>query len=117
MRPVQWWSSAWLPVGGVADLLVVLQLVAHHLQELIGVRDQVLHQGHQVLNGLLHDHSVLQNQQTDGFRHCTAPMEHFSHFAALKFEIITLFTALILRIKLYSATDWEKDIQNACKSL
>lgn len=35
-----------LPVGGVADLLVLFELVADHFEELVRVGTQVLHQAH-----------------------------------------------------------------------
>lgn len=55
-------NSAASPVGRVANVLVLFQLIADHLQELVGVGTQVLHQVHQVLDGLLHDHRALETK-------------------------------------------------------
>lgn len=52
-----------LPVGGVADLLVLFELVADHLQELVRVSTEVLHETHQILDGLLDDHSALEKHR------------------------------------------------------
>lgn len=49
-----------VPVGGVADLLVLFELVTDHLQELVRVSTEVLHETHQILDGLLDDHSALE---------------------------------------------------------
>lgn len=35
-----------IPVGCVADFLVLFELVADHFEELVGVGTQVLHQAH-----------------------------------------------------------------------
>lgn len=59
-----------VPVGRIADVLVLLELVANHLQELVGVGTQVLHEAHQILDGLLHHHSALQVEQRRGFLGC-----------------------------------------------
>lgn len=60
INPRQISRSTALPVGRVADVLVLFELVTDHLQELVGVGTQVLHEVHQVLDGLLHDHSALE---------------------------------------------------------
>lgn len=39
----QHYSPLLSPVGGVADLFVLFELVADHFQELVGVGTQVLH--------------------------------------------------------------------------
>lgn len=49
-----------LPVGCVANVLVLFELVANHLEELIGVGAQVLHQAHEILDRLLHHHRALE---------------------------------------------------------
>lgn len=52
-----------VPVGCVADVFILFELVADHLQELVGVGAQVLHEIHQVLNGLFHHHGALRAEQ------------------------------------------------------
>lgn len=52
-----------LPIGCVADFLVFFELVTDHLQELVGVRTQILHQVHEVLDGLFHNHSALNGKR------------------------------------------------------
>lgn len=49
-----------LPVACVADFLVFFELVTHHLKELVAVGTQVLHEAHQILDGLLHYHCALE---------------------------------------------------------
>lgn len=49
-----------LPVACVADFLVFFELVTHHLKELVAVGTQVLHEAHQILDGLLYYHRALE---------------------------------------------------------
>lgn len=56
-----------VPVGSVADLLVLFELVTDHLQELVRVSTEILHETHQILDGLLNDHSALE---THTHTHC-----------------------------------------------
>lgn len=56
-------SLCFLPVGCVADFFVLLELVADHLKELVGVGTQVLHQAHQILDGLFHHHCALNGKK------------------------------------------------------
>lgn len=52
-----------LPVGGVADLLVLFELVTDHLQELVRVSTEVLHKTHQILDGLLNNDGALEKRK------------------------------------------------------
>lgn len=51
-----------IPVGEGAGVLVLLELHAHHVEELIRIGAQVMHQVHQVLDSLLHDHRALEEK-------------------------------------------------------
>lgn len=52
-----------VPVGEGAGVLVLLELHTHHVEELVGIGAQVVHQVHQVLNGLLHNYRALEKKE------------------------------------------------------
>lgn len=52
-----------LPVRCIADLLVLLEFITHHFEELVGISTQVLHQVHEILDGLLHHHRALEEDK------------------------------------------------------
>lgn len=52
-----------LPVGRRAGVLILLELHAHHVEELVWVRAQVMHQIQQVLHCLLHNDCALPRTQ------------------------------------------------------
>lgn len=64
-------SQQHLPVGRCAGVLVLLQFHTHHVEELIWVRAQVMHQIQEVLHRLLHNDCALpRTQRGHRFRSC-----------------------------------------------
>lgn len=52
-----------VPVGKGAGVLVLLEFHTHHVEELVRIGAQVVHQVHQVLNSLLHDYRALEKKE------------------------------------------------------
>lgn len=57
-----------VPVGWGAGVLVLLELHTHHVEELIWIRTQVMHQVHEVLHSLLHNDCALEMNKKEQTR-------------------------------------------------